>query len=117
MNVEFEIYSGQPNPAWALTSDEVDELNMRLARLPAQPSADPRDEPLGYRGLRITAFTAGESISIGAWVVERTGRDGSVRQFHDTGRSVECWLLRTAAGRIDEALRQLGIADIGSGCY
>lgn len=116
MNVELDIYSGQPNPAWALTRDEVDELNVRLARLPARPSAGSRDGPLGYRGLRIAALNVGESITIGAGVVERTGQDGSVRQFDDTDRSVECWLLRTAAGRLDEALRQLGIADIGSEC-
>jgi hypothetical protein len=116
MKVELEIYSGQPNPTWVLTHDEVDELNLRLARLLVRPSAGPRGEPLGYRGLRIAAPTVGESITIGAGVVERIGQDGSVRQFDDAGRNLECWLLRTAAGRLDEALRQLGIADIGSGC-
>jgi hypothetical protein len=116
MNVELEIYSGRPNPAWALTRDEVDELNMRLARLPARPSAALRDGPLGYRGLRIAALTVGASITIGAGLVERTGQDGSLQQFDDADRSLECWLLSTAAGRLDEALRQLGIADIRSVC-
>lgn len=117
MNVELEIYSGRPNPAWALTRDEGNELNVRLERLPARPSASRRDEPLGYRGLRIAALTVRESITIGAGVVERTGQDGSIRQFDDTDRSVECWLLRTATGRLDEALRQLGIANIGLECH
>jgi hypothetical protein len=116
MNVELEIYSGRPNPTWALTRDEVDELNVRLARLQPRLAARPRDEPLGYRGLRIAAPMGGESITIGAGMIERAGQDGSAGQFEDTGRDLECWLLRTAAGRLDETLRQVAIADIGSAC-
>lgn len=49
MIVEFDVFSGRPNPTWSLTTEQIMELQEKLQDLP------PADElsgeyGLGYRG-------------------------------------------------------------------
>ncbi len=117
MIVELEIYSGRVNPSWPLTREEMGELQFRLAGLPERRATSLRDEPLGYRGLRVVDAPAeGMSLTVSAGTIEFSGPGGLIRQFDDAGRRLECWLVTTAAGRLDESLRQIALADIGSSC-
>lgn len=50
--IELDIFSGRPNPAWTLTSDEGAALARLVANLP--PAAAPADVALGYRGFIVT---------------------------------------------------------------
>jgi len=49
MIVEFDVFSGRPNPTWSLSSEQTMELNEALRNLP--PTDELAGEPsLGYRG-------------------------------------------------------------------
>jgi hypothetical protein len=123
MKVEIDIYSGRPNPSWDLTAPEVSELQVRLKALPAIATAI-RPESLGYRGLRAAARSDAASpsseqivsIELGNGVVNLLRRNGLVEHFVDTDRSVECWLLSTARGRVDEAIRHSAVTELSKSC-
>lgn len=127
MQVEIDLFSGRPNPVWDLTAAEVPALRARLEALPAgAPAALPNR--LGYRGLRAGPLEvkpgAAEPVSanpiialdVGGGVIKATRRDGTEVYLMDTGRSVECWLLTVAQGRVDEPIRHAALADLGSVC-
>lgn len=127
MQVEIDLFSGRPNPVWELTAAEVPALRARLEALPAgAPAALP--DRLGYRGLRagpLEAQPAPEepaaanpiiALEAGGGVIKATRRDGTAVHLRDTGRSVECWLLRVAQGRVEESVRQAALADLVSAC-
>jgi len=52
VEVILDIFSGRRNPSWALTKPELDELRLRLKRLPSSARREPPQ--LGYRGVIIT---------------------------------------------------------------
>ena len=117
MQVEIDVYSGRPGPVWELDADQAVELAARLRTLPAADDGELPDG-LGYRGLRLkpqpggtAAPAAAESIEIGAGRVHLTRADGTTRQLADPGRALERWLIDTARGHIDEALRQMAAAE------
>lgn len=114
MQVELEIYSGQPNPTWSLTPDETAEFARRLADLPPRLRHHPVQQGLGYRGLRVPLRSTGEALTISGGLVVREAADGSVQQFDDAQRQLEAWLLHTASGRLDEPLRQLAVAQLAT---
>lgn len=127
IRVEIDLFSGRSNPVWDLAEAEVSQLKARLDSLPASaPAALP--DRLGYRGLRAGSLPsqrgAGElpsanpitAIEVGGGVIKATRRDGTAIYLKDTGRSVECWLLAVAQGRVDESIRQAALADLGSAC-
>jgi hypothetical protein len=127
MQVEIDLFSGRPNPVWNLTDAEVSTLRARLESLPtASPAALP--DRLGYRGLRASPLEAQPAteeppstnpiiaIEVGGGVIRLTRRDGTAVHLRDTGRSVECWLLTVAQGRVDEPMRESALADLGSAC-
>lgn len=52
MIVEFDVFSGRPNPTWSLSEKQIMELKEALRDLP--PSEKPPGEfGLGYRGFLI----------------------------------------------------------------
>jgi hypothetical protein len=96
--VELDLYSGRPNPRFALDDATEVELAGRLARLP--PSAGPLSlrEGLGYRGFRIRggsgARFAEVAVSDGVvWVLDKAGAE---RWFTDPDRALERWLADVA---------------------
>ena len=52
VQITLDVYSGQPNPGWQLSSGEATELARRLAQLNTV-AQDPGDGNLGYRGFFI----------------------------------------------------------------
>lgn len=127
MQVEIDLFSGRPNPVWELTDAEVSELQARLDSLPAGvPTALP--EVLGYRGLHVGALPALQGareppsansiidIQVGGGAIHAVRRNGTALHLMDAGRSVECWLLTLAQGRVDESARQMALLNLASHC-
>ena len=117
MQVEIDVYSGRPGPVWELDAGQASELTARLRTL-SSAGAGALPDGLGYRGLRLrpqnsgtVAPAAAGLIEIGAGRVHMTRADGTTRQLADPGRALERWLIDTARGRIDEALRQMAAAE------
>src|SRR5690349_13387270 len=107
MQAELDMFSGRPNPSWTLTAQEITELLRRLRGLPETASGE-IPERLGYRGIRLSgadAILGVSEISIGDGVVLMHDLSGGKRRLTDPGRALERWLLDTASGRVDEALR------------
>lgn len=127
MQVEIDLFSGRPNPVWDLTAAEVSELKARLDSLPAgAPTAMP--EVLGYRGLHVGPPPAQQGareppsanpiidLRVGGGAIHAIRRNGTALHLMDTGRSLECWLLTVAQGRVDESSRQIALINLGSPC-
>lgn len=91
--VEIGLYSGRPDPRFALDRHDVDELQRRLRVLPAT-SVLPREEGLGYRGLSLLC-PAAPLVTIAFGQVTRDGV-----ALADPGRVAERWLLDRATGRV-----------------
>ena len=104
MTVELDVFSGQPNPRWELTPEQLREFRTRVAALPHPPSPARMFDGLGYRGLILRdPATVSESFRVGfGWVVYRQGDAESTSV--DEGRGVEKWLLSTAKGKVDDRL-------------
>jgi len=53
IEVELDIFSGEPNPKWELSEEQIEELEARLRVffVSTKPQTPP---PLGYRGFFIT---------------------------------------------------------------
>jgi hypothetical protein len=103
--VVLEIFSGRPDPSWALDERRTAELLRRLKALaPAKDAALPPDPGLGYRGLHV-------SISDGARGNVAEVRRGRVmyerRIIEDRGRALERWLLETAPPELRELVRSV----------
>jgi hypothetical protein len=50
MLVEFDVFSGRPNPRWELDERSAQELRRLQSRLTVSPLAPPEPPALGYRG-------------------------------------------------------------------
>jgi hypothetical protein len=127
MQVEIDLFSGRPNPAWELTAAEVSELKARLATLPTgSPVAMP--EVLGYRGLHIAPLPGRQGINepssantiidvqVGGGAINAVRYNGTALHLVDTSQSLECWLLTIAQGRVEESIRQTALANLDSPC-
>lgn len=104
MIVEFDIFSGKPNPTWHLSAEQVKELLDALHGLP------PADEPvpesgLGYRGFFLSNPSSAEGVTphirIYAGIVTMT--DDGVRSYRDV-HGIERQLLRQASQHGYEAI-------------
>ena len=101
MRVELDVFSGRPNPTWELSPPESEEFLTRARRLSPVPAVSPSAPALGYRGLVVCGGGDGDGrgdMRVGHGVVSAD------RCYADPGRSLEQWLLGTAAGRIDAVL-------------
>jgi hypothetical protein len=88
--VELDIFSGMPNPTWALSPSAGSAF---LARLAALPPAAEYSFPgnLGYRGF-VVEIAPGSTARLQNGVVRRSVGD-SVNYLADPGRSLERFLL------------------------
>ncbi len=97
--VELDIFSGVPNPTWALTLPETEDLMSRIARLDPIEEGRQRAENLGYRGFIVQIGAAGsatgQAILAARGIIEVTGSTGTV-YYLDPQRQIELWLLATA---------------------
>jgi hypothetical protein len=98
--VRVDIFSGRPNPVWALTPEDEAELRDRLRTLVAAERQDPptAELPLGYRGLYVGLD--GDVIHIWRRLVRR--RTGA---YLDPASTLERWLLSRAHEGLDPSVR------------
>jgi hypothetical protein len=97
MIVEFDVFSGRPNPTWSLSAAQITELKGALEDLPPADKPVSADE-LGYRGFIISnpgrAAGMPPKIVIFGGVVTTT--DGVVRSCRDVHRIEHRLLLQAA---------------------
>ena len=105
--VELDIFSGMPNPAWTLTNAEAESFVKQLAALPETPARDPRGN-LGYRGF-IVQCTQGANtqlIRIQNGAVQLSKGETNV-YASDDDRQLERWLLDTGRPHLKDELFQI----------
>ncbi|HKO06788.1 MAG TPA: hypothetical protein VJ487_03665 [Alphaproteobacteria bacterium] len=91
--VTLDIFSGRPNPRWALDSAAASSLSKRLVALVTE-SGSPAEPPgLGYRGLLVDSED-GPRIETPIRIYRGTVYRG-VARLADPGRALERWLLAT----------------------
>lgn len=107
-----DVFSGVPNPEWAITGQLLVQLKLMLQQLAtAGGLAGPEPPGLGYRGL-ILQFSPEEGIAGPLRVFEGyvVGPHGS---WIDQGRVLEKWLLETGIRTLNaDILREL-LQEIG----
>jgi hypothetical protein len=104
IEVELDIFSGNPNPAWTLSDADSAQFLEKLATLPAASPAE-FDTNLGYRGFIVRIANATESsvvrIQRGMVHVLRAGKD---LYYSGAQRDLERWLLRTGQPFLDSTI-------------
>jgi len=92
--VELDIFSGMPNPTWALSADDSDGLMRQVAALP-QTGARELAGNLGYRGfiVRCTDGASMRTVRVQRGLVET--ENSKTVHARDEGRRLERWLLKT----------------------
>ncbi|MCI0743086.1 MAG: hypothetical protein L0Y72_28995 [Gemmataceae bacterium] len=95
VEVEFDIYSGMPNPTWVLTEAEADFFVKQLAALERAPATELSGN-LGYRGfiVQVTEGADTQLVRIQAGVVHISKGATNVYAY-DVDRALERWLLNT----------------------
>ncbi len=107
VNVELDIYSGRPNPAWRLPPPEAAAFVERLAAL-AEAAPGGAELPLGYRGFVVRVAQGGEASELrvrGGLV--RLDRAGRVAWYADPGRAMERLLLASGRAQLDDELYRM----------
>jgi hypothetical protein len=103
MRVELDVYSGRPNPAWDITSEEGEQLLATFRELPARATGT-LPGSLGYRGVILQGGgvrAAGyERITIRNRVVLAEGPLGN-KLFSDSDRAFEGQAAATGQGKVD----------------
>jgi hypothetical protein len=93
-DVELDIFSGEPNPVWAMTDAEADSFARQLAALPSTASRQLSGR-LGYRGFIVHCTEGGAAWSVrlqnGVAHIAR----GASTWAEDGQRRLERWLLGT----------------------
>jgi hypothetical protein len=105
--VELDIFSGMPNPAWILTNAEADSFVKQLAAL-SGTSARELSGNLGYRGF-IVQCTQGANtqlIRIQNGIVH-ISKDVTNVYAYDEDRQLERWLLNTGRPHLKDELFQI----------
>ena len=109
--VELDVFSGRPNPTWALTPDQVRALLAHVARLePASPCSSSRDQ-LGYRGVTAYNLPQLRRARVSGGCVELSTEPTT--WWIDRDQAVERWLIGTGrsveqASLIDGLLAEFG---------
>jgi hypothetical protein len=108
--VELDVYSGQPNPRWALNREICQNILEEISHLATESKLIPRSNQLGYRGLRVVMDIASsgkhEEIYVcGGYVF--LFHKGLETVFIDSGRQIERKLLTSGKGMSDQKLRAL----------
>lgn len=105
--VELDIFSGRPNPRWALSSANALVFLERLAALPAAPPS-PLAANLGYRGFVVEVFNGGGTTLLRVHGGQVQAEPPATPQaYRDPGRALERWLLRSGETHLDTALTAL----------
>lgn len=107
VQVTLDIFSGRPNPQWALSEEQIEELRKRLVDLKEEEATTPPG--LGYRGFLVA--NAGQDRRLPEQVRVYNGtvtlvRRGVTRSYADSN-GVENWLIQQANQQgYEEAIRR-----------
>jgi hypothetical protein len=95
VEVELDIFSGNPNPTWILSPEEGALFVQRLATLPPAP-AKALSTHLGYRGfiVQVAKGTEQSLVHIQNGTVQILVGDTKV-YYSDRNRDLERWLLNS----------------------
>lgn len=95
VEVELDIFSGNPNPTWILAPEEGVLLLQRLTTLPQAPAKD-LSTHLGYRGfvVQVVQGTDQRLVHIQNGTVQILVGDMKVN-YSDRNRNLERWLLNS----------------------
>ena len=107
VEVERDIVSGMPNPAWVLTDVDADSFVKRLAGAPPGPATELSGN-LGYRGfiVQLTQGTETQSIHVQAGTVQIS--KGATKVYvKDVNRELERWLLNTGKPHLKSEVFQV----------
>jgi hypothetical protein len=109
MNVELNIFSGNPNPEWNLSTNQVSELLTKISSL-NYTERSPVDKGLGYNGFTILRT---EKSADSQWPKRIEIKDGIIYVYYDNDRyahlidperTIELWLLNTAPNSVSSML-------------
>ena len=107
VEVELDVFSGMPNPAWTLSKEQATEFLAKLAEL-QETEPKSRFSGLGYRGLIIrTQQGLDRELHIQNGFLEVGGGF-----FLDQGRSLERWLVGTGRKFVDKNVLEVVEADL-----
>lgn len=106
VEVELDIFSGMPNPTWALTEVAADQFVEKLDALPRGEARDYQGN-LGYRGFVVQLVQPGgvRSVRIQTGTVQVSSSGTSV-YLRDAQRELERWLLLTGRSRVKDEVFQ-----------
>jgi hypothetical protein len=93
--VTLDVFSGRPNPSWALSTVEAEQLERRLEGLPRRHQPPPPGG-LGYRGFTIARSQSLPEVAVANGVVTIRGQPDS--HFDDV-HGVEGWLREQARAK------------------
>lgn len=102
LKIELDIFSGQPNPSWTLTSKEEAQLVDRLLADKSQMQPlNQSPSKLGYRGFIVNALSEDD----GSW--HNSKLPSAFRLgLSSLSQSVENWLIDTNLAHIDDVLKE-----------
>jgi hypothetical protein len=112
VEVEFDIFSGMPNPTWHLTDAEADSFVKQLAEV-SRTSATTLAGNLGYRGfiVQVTQGADAQLIHVQTGAVHMT--KGATKLYgRDENRTLERWLLNTGKPHLKKDLFQIAEREI-----
>ncbi len=111
--VTLNIFSGRPNPTWALSAKHANQLVTKISELPKSDSTSSLDG-LGYSGFRVElTHSASRKSKITAYkglVIYNV--NGTSYYFTDSQRLVEKFLLKSGKSTLDSQLYQTVKAEI-----
>jgi len=110
--VELDIFSGMPNPTWALTETETEHFVKQLAALPRAPTEELSGN-LGYRGFIVHCARGADTelIHIQEGAVHISNGTTTVAAY-DEDRELERWLLSTGKSHLSNDLFQIAEREI-----
>ena len=107
VEVELDIFSGNPNPTWILSPQEGVVFVQRLAALPQAPAKN-LSTHLGYRGfiVQVAKGTEQSLVQIQNGTVQILVGDTKV-YYSDRNRDLERWLLNSGKPSLKSDIFQI----------
>jgi hypothetical protein len=104
VEVELDIFSGMPNPAWVLDDDQAARFQTLLSAA-SKASRGELAGNLGYRGFIVTLKqgVTVQSVRVQNGTVH-VFNGGTALRFKDEDRQLEQWLLNAAKPHVDREL-------------
>jgi len=101
MQIQVDIFSGRPNPAWEATPQEAEDIEAVLASLPvAAGDVPPPSEQLGFRGFWLSDRQSNRRIYVhGSAVQIQTA--ATVTAKLDSGRQLQQMLVNMSRSHLD----------------